>query len=153
MGKKIEDKKIRKKGRIIVPIDGSTEMEKVIEKALVLAKKIKRDVVAFYVVDTPRLTEVIPPDETAVVWESLLSTEAHNILDKIEKDGKKMRVKVIKKIVKGIPDDEIVKEAKKQDLIIMGCRSKNIFDRLLANNVCEKVRDHSSSSIITYRII
>jgi len=151
MEKKIDGIK-KNMSRIIVPIDGSAEMDKVMEKALSLAKEIRRNVVALYVVDTPRLTEVIPPDETAAAWESILSSEGHKILDEMEKKGKKMGVRVEKKVVEGIPDNEIVKEAKKHDLIVMGCRARGIFDRLLTSNVCEKVLDHSSSSIMTYQI-
>ncbi|VVB59607.1 Universal stress protein family protein [uncultured archaeon] len=66
MEKKIDDIKINAMRRIIVPIDESAEMDKVVEKALSLAKEIGRNVVALYVVDTPRLTDVIPPDETTL---------------------------------------------------------------------------------------
>lgn len=152
MEKKIDGVKINNIGRIIVPIDGSAEMDKIVEKALFLSKEIGRDVVALYVVDTPRLTEVIPPDETAVAWETILDTEGHKILDKIEKKGKRMGVRVVKKVVEGIPDNEIIKEAKKHDLIVMGCRARGTIDKLLTSSVCEKVLDHSSSSIMTYRI-
>jgi nucleotide-binding universal stress UspA family protein len=152
MEKDIDDLKRNNVGRIIVPIDESAEMDKVIEKALVLAKEIQRNVVALYVVDTPRLTEVIPPNETATAWETILSAEGHKILDEIEKKGKKMGVQVVKKIVEGIPDNEITKAAKKNDLIVMGCKSRSIFDKLLTSSVCEKVIDRSSSSIMTYRI-
>ncbi len=139
-------------GRVIVPIDESAEMDKVVEKAFTLAKEIKRNVVALYVVDTPRLTEVFPPSETSVAWDAILSKEGQKILDDIEKKGKERGIQVVKKIVTGIPDNEILKEAKKHDLIIMGCRSRDIFDRLLTSNVCEKVIDQSSSSVMTYRV-
>lgn len=152
MEKKINDVKINNTSRIIIPVDGSIEMDKVVEKALLLAKEIKRNVVALYVIDTPRLTEVIPPDETSTAWESILFTEGQKILNEIEKKGKKMGVRVEKKVVEGIPDNEITKEAKKHDLIVMGCRSRGIFDKLLTSSVCEKILDHSSSSVMTYQI-
>ncbi len=152
MVKKTDEIKINTISRIIVPVDGSAEMNTVVEKALSLAKEMRRNVVALFVVDTPRLTEVIPPNETSVAWESLLSTEGQKILNEIEKTGKKTGVYVEKKIVEGIPEREIIKEAKKNDLIIMGCRNKGIFDRLLTSNVCEKVVDQSSSSVMTYQI-
>jgi nucleotide-binding universal stress UspA family protein len=139
-------------GRVIIPIDESAEMDKVVEKAFILAKEIKRDVVALYVIDSPRLTEVIPPNETSVAWESILSKEGQKILDGIEKKGKEQGIQVIKKIVTGLPDNEILKEAKKHDLIVMGCRSRDIFDRLLTSSVCEKILDQSTSSVMIYRV-
>ena len=152
MEKKIDDIKKNTMSRIIVPVDESAGMDKVVEKALSLAKEVGRNIVALYVIDTPRLTEVIPPSETSVAWESLLSIEGQKILNEIETKGKKMGIHVEKKIVEGIPENEIIKEAKKHDLIVMGCKSQGIIDRLLTTSVCEKVLDHSSSSIMTYRI-
>ncbi len=138
--------------RIIVPIDSSPEMEKILEKAFNLAKEIGRNIVALYVIDTPRLTEVIPPDGLSTAWESILSAEAQKKLDEIEQQGKKLGVLVEKKIVEGIPEKEIMKEAKKNDLIIMGCKSQGMFERLLANNACERVIGQSTSSVMTYQM-
>jgi nucleotide-binding universal stress UspA family protein len=138
--------------RIIVPVDGSAEMNKIVEKALSLAKEMGRDVIALYVIDTPRLTKTIPPDQVAVAWESLLSEEGRKILDAIEQRGKIMGIPVEKKIVEGIPDEEIIKEAKKQDLIVMGCRSSGFFERFITNNTCEQVLDKSSSSVMTFQM-
>jgi nucleotide-binding universal stress UspA family protein len=152
MEKKIDNIKKNTMSRIIVPVDESAGMDKVVEKALSLAKEVGRNIVALYVIDTPRLTEVIPPSETSVAWESLLSKEGQKILNEIETKGKKMGIHVEKKIVEGIPENEIIKEAKKHDLIVMGCKSQGIIDRLLTTSVCEKVLNHSSSSVMTYQI-
>jgi nucleotide-binding universal stress UspA family protein len=138
--------------RIIIPVDASPEIGSIIEKAFALAKEIRRSVVALYIIDTPRLTEVIPLDGLSTAWESLLSKEAQKILHKIEQRGKKLGISVEKKVVEGIPEDEIIKEARKNDLIVMGCKSQGFFDRFLTTNVCEKVIDKSSSSVITYKM-
>lgn len=138
--------------RIVVPVDDSPEMNEVAEKALSLAKELGRNLVALYVIDTPRLTKVIPRDQITTAWEPLLDTEGQKVLLKIEENGKRMGVHVETKIVEGIPDDEILKEAKKTDLIVMGCRPYRYIDKLLTSNVCEKVLDHSSASVMTYQI-
>jgi len=138
--------------RIIIPVDASPEMDSIIEKAFSLAKEMGRSVLAFYIIDTPRLTEVIPPDGLSTAWESLLSKEAQQLLRKFEQRGKELGIPVEKKIVEGIPENEIIKEARKNDLIVMGCKSQGFFDRLLTSNVCEKVIDKSSSSVMTYKM-
>jgi nucleotide-binding universal stress UspA family protein len=138
--------------RIIVPVDASPEMQNIVKKALNLAQETGRNIVALYVIDTPRLTEVIPPDGLSTAWETILSAEAQKILDEIEQQGKKLGVHVEKKVVEGIPEKEIIKEAKKNDLIIMGCKSQGMFERLLANNSCERVISQSTSSVMTYQI-
>jgi nucleotide-binding universal stress UspA family protein len=152
MEKKVEKTKKSPINRIIVLVDDSPEMNTIVEKALHLAKEMGRQVVAFYVIDTPRLTDVIPPDGISTAWESILSEESQKILNEIEQQGKKLGVLVEKKVVEGIPEKEIIKEAKKNDLLIMGCKSQGMFERLLTSNVCERVMDKASSSIMTYQI-
>jgi nucleotide-binding universal stress UspA family protein len=139
-------------GRIIALVDETVESKKIGEKALFLAKEAEKDVIALYVVDTPLLTEVIPPDETSVAWETILDKQGNKTLDELEKKGKEIGVRVIKKIVEGIPDDELIKEAKKNDLIVMGCKKMSILDKLLSSSVCEKVLHHSSSPVMIYQI-
>lgn len=65
---KVETKEF---SRIIAPVDGSEGAAKAVQRALFLAKKTGKPIVALYVVDTPRLTEVIPADNLSVAWEDL----------------------------------------------------------------------------------
>ena len=149
--KKSDALKIKDCNRVIVPVDGSDGSKKAAQQALRLAKKTGKDVTAMYVVDTPRLTQTIP-DNISIAWETILEKQGHELLNEIEKIGKKMGVRVIKKLVEGIPDDEIVKEAKKNDIIAMGCKKKSTLDKLLTGSVCEKVIHHSSSPLMIYQI-
>jgi nucleotide-binding universal stress UspA family protein len=137
--------------RIIAPVDGSKGAAKAVQKALYLAKETRRSIVALYVVDTPRLTETIPPEDISFAWEGLLRKEGQKILDDIEKKGLKMGVSVEKKLVDGIPEEVIIKVAKKNDLIVMGCKGKSAFDRILMGSVCEKVTRHATSQVMVIR--
>jgi nucleotide-binding universal stress UspA family protein len=137
--------------RIIAPVDGSKAASKAVQKALYLAKETKLPIVALYVVDTPRLTETIPPDEIAIAWEELVSKEGRTVLDEVEKEGSKIGVSVEKKLVEGIPEEVIMKEAKKNDLIILGCKGKSEVDRILMGSVCEKVARHATSQVMIIR--
>lgn len=138
-------------GRIIAPVDGSDGAAKAAKQALFLAKETKKPVIAIYVIDTPRLTEVIPPDDVSVAWEELLKKEGQKILNDIEKKGLKMGVSVKKKLLEGIPEEVIMKEAKKNDLIVMGCKGKSAVDRILMGSVCEKVTRHTTAQIMVIR--
>ena len=62
-----------------------------------------------------------------------------------------MRVKVRVKIVRGIPYEEIIKEAKKNDLIVMGSKGKSALDRILIGSVSEKVLRHTPSHVMIIR--
>jgi nucleotide-binding universal stress UspA family protein len=138
-------------GRIIAPTDGSDGASKAVQKALFLAKQTGQPIVALYVIDTPRLTDVVPTDNLSVAWEEILMKEGEKILDQIKKKGSEMGVTVEKKLVEGIPEDVIMKEAKKNDLIIMGCKGKSAMDRILMGSVCEKVTRHASSPVMVVR--
>jgi nucleotide-binding universal stress UspA family protein len=137
--------------KIIAPVDGSKGATKAVQKALVLAKQTGQTLVAIYVVDTPRLTETIPADDISVAWEELLKKEGQKVLDNIERQAKKMGVSIQKKLVEGIPEEVIMKEAKKDDLIVMGCKGKSAMDRILMGSVCEKVTRHASSQVMVIR--
>lgn len=139
-------------GRVIAAVDGSEGSKEAAQQALRLAKKTGRKVLALYVVDTPRLTQAVPHDDISVTWETILEKQGREVLNEIEKKGKKMEVPVVKKLVEGIPDDEIVKEAKKDDIIVMGCKKKSALDKLLIGSVCEEVVDRSSSPIMIYQV-
>jgi nucleotide-binding universal stress UspA family protein len=62
-----------------------------------------------------------------------------------------MGVTVKKRLLEGIPEEIIMKEAKKNDLIVMGCKGKSAMDRILISSVCEKVTRHASSPVMVVR--
>jgi nucleotide-binding universal stress UspA family protein len=62
-----------------------------------------------------------------------------------------MRVKIKTKLVEGIPEEVIMKEAKKDDLIVMGCKGMTAFDRLLMGSVCENVVRHADAQVLVVR--
>ena len=138
--------------RIIVPTDGSDEAKKAVKKALFMAKHLGTDVVAMYVIDTSFLARFPSPDDImSFNWDKFLQKEALDALDKVEKMGKRMGIKVIKKMVEGIPDEEIIKEARKDDLIVMGSKGKTALDRILLGSVSEKVVHHASCPVMIVR--
>jgi nucleotide-binding universal stress UspA family protein len=65
--------------------------------------------------------------------------------------GSDMGVKVKKELVEGTPDDEIIKLANKNDLIIMGCKGHSVFGRILIGSVSEKVLHHSDATVMIVR--
>jgi len=137
--------------RIIAPVDGSKGSAKAVQKALFLAKETGKPIIALYVVDTPRLTDVVPQDNLSVAWEDLLIKEGQKVLNDVEKKGSDIGVPVKKKLLEGIPEDVIMKEAKKDDLIVLGCKGKSAMDRILMGSVCEKVTRHASSPVMVVR--
>jgi len=143
---------VKEIGRIIVPVDGSEESKKAAKKALYIAKHINSDVVALYVMDTPLLArytygdDILTPDIHA-----LLKKEGDLVLAEVERMGKRAGVRVIRKMVEGIPDEEIIKIARKKDLIVMGSKGKTALDRILVGSVSEKVIHHAPCAVMIVR--
>jgi nucleotide-binding universal stress UspA family protein len=148
MPKKIQPSEFK---RIIAPVDGSAYANRAAKKALFLAKQTGNEVLVLYVIDTPRLTSTIPPDEISRTWYDILRTQGQGVLEGIQKIAKKMEVKIKTKLVEGIPEEVIMKEAKKDDLIIMGCKGMTAIDRLLMGNVCENVVRHADAQVMVVR--
>jgi nucleotide-binding universal stress UspA family protein len=148
MEKKIKSSEFK---RIIAPVDGSTYSKKAVKKAMYLAKQTGAEVIALFVIDTPRLTRTIPPDDLSRTWYEVLRTQGQEVLDDVRKTGKKMGVKIKTKLVEGIPEEVIMKEAKKDDLIVMGCKGMSAIDRILIGSVCENVVRHADAQVMVVR--
>ena len=136
--------------KIIIPIDGSKDSKRAAKKALHIAKETDAEVIALYVIEEPNM---IYPEFSTMFPDALelLKKEGHSILDNIKKMGSEMGVNVKTKLVVGFPDQEIIKEAGKNDLIVMGCKGKSALDRIIMGSVCQKVLHHSSSPVMIIR--
>ncbi len=148
MPKKIQPSEFK---RIIAPVDGSANATRAAKKALFLGKQTGDEVLVLYVIDTPRLTNTIPPDEISRVWFDMLRTQGQKVLHEIQKMANKMHVKIQTKLVEGIPQEVILKEARKDDLIVMGCKGMTAIDRLLMGSVCENVVRHANAQVMVVR--
>jgi len=136
--------------RIVLPVDGSDDSTRAVTKALSLAKETGVDVTALHVMEFPYVASV----DLSYTYPDIMETikkERKTILDEVKKQGSEMGVHVKTKLVEGIPDDQIIKEAKKDDLIVMGCKGKTALSRILVGSVCEKVLHHSKSLVMVIR--
>jgi nucleotide-binding universal stress UspA family protein len=146
--------------KIILAVDGSDASKKAAKKALFLAKKTGIDVTAIHVIHVPVPT--VPPARIAmgsVITDYSFHTElkktmkekGESIINEIKEIAASMQVNVKTKIVEGIPDDEIIKFANKNDLIIMGGKGHSTLDRILVGSISEKVLHHSNSTVMIVR--
>ena len=137
--------------RIIVPVDGSESSERAADKAMNLGKKLGLPVVAMYVIDMDAFSGIISPDELVTLLKNVLKKEGVGILEKMKKQALEKKVNLQPLLLEGIPDDEIIKEAKKDDLIIMGSKGKSTLDRVFIGSVSEKVLHHSNATVMIIR--
>ena len=136
--------------RIVLPVDGSDGSARAVKKALSLARETGVDVTALHVMDIPYLAS-IDLNYTYPDLLEIIKKRGDEVLDEVKKQGSKLGVHVKTKLVNGIPDDQIIKEAKKDDLIIMGCKGRTALNRILVGSVCEKVLHHAKSPVMIIR--
>ncbi|WP_424018639.1 universal stress protein [Halorientalis pallida] len=138
--------------RILLPTDGSAEMEPVVDHAAALAERDDALIHALYVVDAASFSSL--PMETS--WEGISEllyeegTAALNEVERIVDD----RAPVERIVVEGKPSSSIVEHAAEDDcdLIVMGTHGRGGIDRLLLGSVAERVVRRSSVPVMTVRV-
>ena len=133
-----------------MPIDGSEAAKRAAKKALALAQLSDIRVVALHVInvsDLPSL-DAYPGALRYQEMHEFIQKEGQLYLDEIEELGNQMGVKVSKKLVKGHPAEEIIREAREDDLIVMGSKGRTGLDRLLMGSVAENVARHASCPVM-----
>lgn len=140
-------------GRILVPVDGSEVAKKAATKALAIAKSTEIEVLALHVIHIPGIPTLYayPTGLPYQPLHDLLSREGRSYLEEIEKLGKEMGVNVSMKLVDGHPAEEILKEAKEDDLIVIGSKGRTALDRLLLGSVAENVVRHAPCPVMIVR--
>lgn len=136
--------------RIVLPVDGSDGSVRAVKRALSLARETGVDVTALHIMEFPYIASV----DLSYTYPDLIEIikkRGTEVLDEVKKQGSELGVYVKTKLVEGIPDDEIIKEAKKDDLIVMGCKGRTALSRILVGSVCEKVLHHSKSPVMVIR--
>lgn len=136
---------------ILLPTDGSAEMEPVIDHAVGLAAYHDANLHALYVLDTAALGNL--PMETS--WEtisSMLEEEGEGALNTI--DERADDVDLQREIVEGSPSRKIVEYAEEAgvDVITMGTHGRGGIDRLLLGSVAERVVRTSPVPVLTVRV-
>jgi nucleotide-binding universal stress UspA family protein len=146
--------------RIILGVDGSKVSKKAAKKAFFLAKETGIDVTVIHVIHVPVPT--VPPARLAMgsvrttysyypELKKTMKEQGESILNEIKEIAMSMQTNVKTKIVEGTPDDEIIKFANKNDLIIMGSKGHSTLDRILVGSVSEKVLHHSNAAVMIVR--
>ncbi len=137
--------------RIIAPVEGSKASDRAIDKAINLGKELGLPVVAIYVIDMNAFSGVLTPDQVSTMWKNILRDEGAKILEQVKKRGLKKQVNIQPVILEGTPDDEIIKEANKDDLVVMGSKGKTAIDQIFIGSVSEQVLHHSDATVMIVR--
>ncbi|MFW6435818.1 MAG: universal stress protein [Halovenus sp.] len=136
---------------ILLPTDGSAEMDVVIDHAVDLARHHDADIHALYALDTTAFG-TLPMETSADAMSAMLEDEGEVALEVIEEAAGD--VPVTRAIVDGSPSRNIVEYATEQpiDVIVMGTHGRGGIDRLLLGSVAERVVRTSPVPVLTVRV-
>jgi len=132
--------------RIVIPVDNTEDSERAVRRGVALAKlmNVKADIIT--VNDTHQFI-------SSVVLEDKLKEEAAEFLKKFKKMAEKSGVKIETQLIIGKPSEEIIKYAKKDDLIVIAPhdRAKGI-DRYMEKNITDRVVKNAPCSVLVVKL-
>jgi len=139
--------------RILVPTDGSPEVEAAIEHALDLALAHGAEIRALYVVDTAAMGSLAVEGG----WDGVhgaLSEEGQSAIDRVREIADARGIEVEGTVLEGSPARRIVEHARDvdADVIVMGTHGRGGIDRLLLGSVAERVVRASTVPVLTVRV-
>lgn len=141
-------------GAILVPVDGSPEARRAVQKATDLAERLGVALTLMTVVATPLLPrQLLDPVQLAEL-ETRFRQAGERVLQDLRPVAQAARVPVETKCVEGIPADEIVTEAALGYLFVaMGARGTGLAgrDRSLLGSVSDRVLRQSPVPVLIVR--
>lgn len=144
--------------KILVPIDGSKASQKAAEKAVSIARSFGSEVTFITVVHLPSEdkyamfginVQTAYQANRKVMLKELISQES-KMLDIIVRNTDCKDVTLNKKVLVGIPYEEIIKEASEGnfDLIVMGRRGFSDIERFFIGSVTQRVIAGASCPVL-----
>lgn len=142
--------------KILVPIDGSKNADKALNKAILIAEKFDSEIILIHVIsdfipDFSVTSEGLAiPNTTVIKIRTAIREQAEDMikerLDQVQK--KKLMCESIVKI--GDAGSEIIQYAEKNnvELIVMGARGLGKFKQLLLGSVSNKVTTSSHCPVL-----
>lgn len=136
--------------RILVPTDGSPEVDAVLDHAAELAAVHDAELHILYVVNTAGYVG-LPTEAGIEGLGSMLREQGEAALDRAED---RVDEPVERVLAEGSPGKEIVRYADDEncDLVVMGTHGRGGIDRLLMGSVAERVVRTSTVPVLTVRV-
>jgi nucleotide-binding universal stress UspA family protein len=132
---------------ILVPVDFSEFMEKVMEYAGFFAQRFNSSLLVFHVLQTYQISEAVtwmetflPPQPEKQLIDQLRDS-AEQKLEELKNRYSKLQISITTRIEEGVPFVEIVRTASEEnvDMILMGSHGRTGIKHLLIGSVAEKV--------------
>lgn len=148
--------KTNKFKKITVIINGSETSRKAAETAIQLGKNLEINVTIIYGINLSKIVSAFPhPDRVISPQQlelaSIMKVQAHSFLYEFEKRCDKLGVNVKTEVIEDLSYVKIIKEAEKNDLIVIGSNKKLLRRRMLFPSISEKILNHARSSVMFVR--
>jgi nucleotide-binding universal stress UspA family protein len=139
--------------RILVATDGSESAMSAASHGIKIAKAAGAEVHALYVISTEYAVTTRSVKGWTDEFEEGLAKRGRVAIADIEKLGKEGYVKVKPVFLRGIPAEEILNYAEKNDidLIVMGTKDLRGIKRILIDSVAKNVLRHSKVPVMIVR--
>ncbi len=136
---------------LMFPTDGSENSKNALKTAIDLTKKFDAKLTVVHVVDGSSFIFYTQGLALPNIFEQL-EEEGKQIINDTIDEGKKNDITVESKILEGHPAEEIIKESKNYDLIIMGSLGRTGISKMLLGSVAEKVVRFAECPVLVVRI-
>ena len=139
--------------KIVVALDGSKCAAEALDVALGLAKNEAAELAVCSIVDPVVVVGTTPPSPATDLLIADRETEARHLVDMAMQKARSAGIKVLGEMHLGVPFDEIVRFAKRQDAdaIVMGTHGRTGLKRLFLGSVAESVLREASCPVIVVR--
>lgn len=134
---------------ILIPTDGSQEMEAVTEQGIGLAERCRAKVHALHVVDERAYLTV--PDDMRERVRRTLEEDGDIATGAVAERARAAELDVVRELRRGDPSAAIITYALENDvdLIVMGTHGRTGYERYLLGSVAEKVVRASPIPVLT----
>lgn len=138
--------------KILIATDGSDLSQKAENEGLELAKRYGGSVTVLYVEDIYIPSAMVGPYALAVEENvEEIKNFGKEIVEKVKEKGKKLGVTVSTMLLRGHPAEEIINQAGKFDLVVVGSLGRSGLTHLLIGSVAEKVVRHSPVPVLVVK--
>jgi nucleotide-binding universal stress UspA family protein len=137
--------------RILVGVDGSPQGDKALEFALQMASQFQSELHCCAVVYGPDIEMAEASDREALVNRQRERMAAH--LDTLNSSASARKQPLQTHLLEGHPVEQLLALAERLDVdhMILGHRSKGLFERLLMGSVAKRVVDFARCSVTVVR--
>lgn len=136
---------------LMVGVDGSAQASKAFEHALTLAQWSGAELHAVAVIHGPDIEMAESPEREQLVERA--RARLQEVLDSLKSTAAEVDIKLETHLLEGHPVEQLLELAwqKSVDHLVLGHRSKGLFERLLMGSVAKRVVDFARCTVTVVR--